>query len=192
MPLSPRFCGWSFTLVLSTRCEEHLDSAVALSFLTWRATALHSPQGLVSPSKQQASKRCHVPGAAVLSVCRMRASEHCLTDRPRLFPSLLCTRLWRSLRKNNNTIIPSPRGFDYLLLETTATATFALRYTASAASRTAHHPRSSQTQHAVHDMRNAPADPRSSLHINLPMRIAHTVDIQPTGTTALWRILELT
>jgi hypothetical protein len=41
-------------------------------------------------------------------------------------------------------------------------------------------------------MRNAAADLRSQIHLNLPMRIAYTVDIQPTGNTALWRIDELT
>ena len=153
--------------------------ALSLGACTWRSR-LHCPPAGSLVSLQ--SKRCDVHVAVLRVAC-----EHCLTNRPHL-----CTRLWRSLR-HTNTIIPTSRDYSCLLPPTTTTtATFTLRYGPSAASRTTHHPRSSWTEDAIHAMRNAAADSRSSIQIELSMRIAHTVDIQPTGNTALWRIDELT
>lgn len=177
--------GWPSRLC---SVKKHLDSVLGRTGRLALGGLLHSRVWSLQASSKQASKRCDVPVAAVvLSV----ACERALSDRLTT-PLSLCTRLWRSLRKINHTIVLSSRDSSYLLPPTTTTVSFTLRYTPSAASRTALHPRSSQTEDAVHAMRNAPADPRSSLHINLPMRIAHTVDIQPTGSTALRRIHELT
>lgn len=171
--------------------KKHLDSHCP----TWRAagsTAL-PPPGSGWLSKQAASSkqalRCTCRCRAE---CRIRTSERALPDQLTTHTSLSAPGygavsariITQSFLAHANLAIFYHSDDDCDL--------HSPLYTPSAASRTALHPRDSQTEDAIHAMRNAPADPRSSLHIILPMRIVHTVDIQPTGSTALWRILELT
>ena len=184
MPLSPRASGLCIYLSVKKHRSTETLGLVALAVLY---LALHSAGSL---SKQSASKRSDAHVAVVLS--RMRASEHCRTDytRPPGYGAVLAI-----ISSPPTTIIHNSCDYIYLLPRQRRRQPSLRRRPLSRIANChgqQHHPRSSRTEDAVHAMRNTSADPRSLTQANIPMRIAHTVDIQPTGNTALWRIEELT